>query len=66
MNGHVDVYLHHGGKWVTKPELKCLGGDVHIVEDFDIDFLSIITVKDVYKKKWVIKMLSAYMCWNLE
>ena len=35
---------------------------MHIVEDFDIDFLSIITVKDFYKKNWVIKMLSMCMC----
>ena len=35
---------------------------MHIVEDFDIDFLSIINVKDFYKKKRIIKMLSMYMC----
>ena len=62
MDRHVDVYLHHGDKWVTEPELKYLEGDVHIGEDFDIVFLSIITVKDVYKKNWVIKMLSMCMC----
>ena len=50
MKGHVDVYLHHGGKWIMDLGLSC-GGDVHIVEDFDVDFLSIISVKDVYKSQ---------------
>ena len=48
---------------LMEPELKYIGGDVQIVEDFDMDFLSIINVKDVYKKKnWVLKMLSMCMC----
>ena len=35
---------------------------MYIIDDFDMDFLSIIIVKDVYKKKnWVIKMLSMCM-----
>ena len=51
----IDVYLHHGGTWVTEPEFKYIGGDVHIVEDFDIDFLSIINVKYFNKKKLVYK-----------
>ena len=55
MDGHIDVYLHHGGTLVTEPELKYIGGDVQIVEDFDIDFLSIITVKYFNKKNLVYK-----------
>ena len=51
MEGHVDVYLHHGGRWIMDPLLSYVGGDVHIVEDFDVDFLSIISVKDVYKSQ---------------
>ena len=34
---------------VKDPVLSYVGGDVHIVEDFDVDFLSIISVKDVCK-----------------
>ena len=45
----MDVYLHHGGRWIMDPILSYVGGDVHIVEDFDISFLSIISVEDVYK-----------------
>ena len=29
--------------------LSYVGGEVHVIEDFDVDFLSIISVKDVYK-----------------
>ena len=47
----MDVYLHHGGRWIMDPELHNVGGNVHIVEDFDMDFLSIITIKDVYKSE---------------
>ena len=49
MDGRVDVYLHHGGRWIMDLVLHYVGGNVHIVEDFDVDFLSIINVKDVYK-----------------
>ena len=31
--------------------LSYVGGNVHIVEDFDVDFLSFINVKDVYKSQ---------------
>ena len=31
--------------------LSYVGENVHIVEDFDVDFLSIIDVKDVYKSQ---------------
>ena len=47
MEGHVDVYLHQRGRWIMEPILSCVGGDVHMNEDFDVDFLSIISVKDV-------------------
>ena len=33
------------------PDLNYVGGHVDIIEDFDVDFLSIISVKDVYKSK---------------
>ena len=51
MEVHVDVYLHHGGRWIMDPVLSYVGGDVHIVEEFDVNFLSIINVKDVYKSQ---------------
>ena len=51
MKGHVDVYLHHGGRWHMDPILSYVGGHVHIIEDFDVYFLSIISFKDVYKLK---------------
>ena len=47
IEGQVDVYLHHGGRLIMELVLSYVGGDVHIVEDFDVDFLSIISVKDV-------------------
>ena len=47
----MDVYLYHGGRWIMDPVLSYLRGDVYIVEDFDVDFLSIISVKDAYKSQ---------------
>ena len=44
---HVDVYLHHNGRWIMDHVLSYDVGDVCIVKDFDIDFLSIISVKDI-------------------
>ena len=52
IEGHVvDVYLHHDGRWIIDPVLSYVGGDVHILEDFDADILSIISVEDVYKSQ---------------
>ena len=51
MDGHVDVYLHHGGNLVTEPKLKYLGGGVHIVEDFDIDFFIYYNYQRCLQKK---------------
>ena len=48
MDGCLDVYLHHGDRWIMDPLLRYVR-DVHIEEEFDVDFLSIINVKDVYK-----------------
>ena len=45
----MDVYLHHGGRWRMDLILSYAGGYVHIIKDYDVDFLSIINVKDVYK-----------------
>ena len=45
----MDVY--HGGRWHIDPVLSYVGGHVHIIEDFDVDFLYIISVKDVYKSE---------------
>ncbi|RWW04349.1 hypothetical protein GW17_00032432 [Ensete ventricosum] len=45
----VDVYLHYGGSWVMSPRLQYAGGDEHIVEDFDCDYLSITSIKNVYR-----------------
>ena len=39
MNGCVDVYLHQCGRWIIDYILHYVEGDVHIVEDFDVDFL---------------------------
>ena len=47
----MDIYLHHGARWHMDLVLSYVGGHVHIIEDFDADFLSIINVKDVYKSK---------------
>ena len=47
MEGHTDFYLHHGGRWHMDPVLSYVGGHVHIIEDFDVDFLFIINVMDV-------------------
>ena len=47
MEGHLDVYLHHGRRWIIDPALSYVGGDVHIVEDFGVDFLTIISAKNV-------------------
>ena len=33
------------------PILSYVGKHVHIIENFDVDFLSIISVKDVYKSE---------------
>ena len=51
IEGHVDVYLHHGDRWIMDLVLSYVRGDVHIVMDFSVDFLSIISVKDVYKSQ---------------
>ena len=47
----MDVYLHNGGRWIMDHVLSYVGGEVYIVEDFDVDFLSIISVRDVYKSQ---------------
>ena len=54
MEGHVDVYLHPGGRWIINLVLSYVGGDAHIVEDFDVDFLSIISVanRKCMRKVW--------------
>ena len=44
----MDIYLHHGGRWYMDPILSYVRGHVHII---DLDFLSIINIKDVYKSK---------------
>ena len=38
------------------PVLSYVGGHVHIIKDLDMDFLSIINVKDVNKTKLGCKM----------
>ena len=47
----MDVYLHYGGRWIMDHVLSYVGGEVHIVQNFDVDFPSIISVKDVYKSQ---------------
>ena len=37
------------------PVLRYVGRDVHIVEEFDVNFLSITNIKDVYKSELVIR-----------
>ena len=49
MEGHADVYLHHSSRCIMDHVLSYVGGDVHIIENFDVDFMSIISVKNVYK-----------------
>ena len=45
----MNIYLHHGARWHMDLVLSYVGRHVHIIEDFDMDFLSIVNVKDVYK-----------------
>ena len=33
------------------PILSYVGGHIHIIKDFDVNFISIINVKDVYKSE---------------
>ena len=47
--GHVNLYMHHGGKWVNESRLNHVGGRVHILKDFDIENVDIITFENVYK-----------------
>ena len=47
----MDIYLHHGVRWHMNPVLSYVRGHAHIIEDFDVNFLSIINVKDVYKSE---------------
>ena len=47
----MDVYLYHGDRWIMDPVLSYVRGDVYIVEDFNVDFISIISVKDAYKSQ---------------
>ena len=34
MEGHVNIYLHHGGRWHMDHVLSYVRGHVHIIEDF--------------------------------
>ena len=34
------------------PVLSYVGGHIHIIEDFYVNFISIINVKDVYESKF--------------
>ena len=52
MDGHVDLYIHHGGRWVREPLLDYVGGRVHILEDFDIESFDILTILNVYKQQF--------------
>ena len=45
----MDIYLHHGVRWNMNPVLSYVRGHAHIIMDFDVNFLSIINVKDVHK-----------------
>lgn len=44
MDGYVDIYLHHTGKWEMEPNLSYVGGELHIIERFDTTFLLILSV----------------------
>ena len=51
MEGHVDIYMHdHEGKWMREP-LLYVRGSVHIVEEFDIESLDILTILNVYNQQ---------------
>ena len=46
----MDIYIHdHEGKWVREP-LLYVRGRVHIVEEFDIESLDILTILNVHKQ----------------
>ena len=49
MEGHVDLYIHHGGRCVRDPMLNYVGGSVHMLEEFDVEYLDIIAIQNVYK-----------------
>ena len=48
----MDLYIHHGGRWVREPLLDYVGGRVHILEDFDIESLDILTILNVCKQQF--------------
>ena len=41
----MDLYIYHGGKWVNKPRLNYVGGNVHILKDFEIENVDILYTK---------------------
>ena len=50
MVGQVDFYIHHGRRGEREPLLDYIGGRIHILEDFDIEALDILTILNVYKQ----------------
>ncbi|PKI52237.1 hypothetical protein CRG98_027412 [Punica granatum] len=42
----VDVYLHHGGKFVGEPGVGYEGGDVEIIRNVDVDTITAVEVCD--------------------
>ena len=50
------IYLHHGIRWHMNPILSYVGGHVHIIEDFDVDFLFLSMLKMSTNHSWVIRM----------
>ena len=53
MEGKFDLHLPSQGSWVVAPEISYVGGEVFILDKFDVDYLTIITVKDVYRQELV-------------
>ena len=58
MEGHADLYIHHGGRCVKEPMLNYVGGSVHILEEFDVEYLDIIAIQNVGE----IKKSLAFVC----
>ncbi|CAH9106366.1 unnamed protein product [Cuscuta epithymum] len=45
----VNLWIHHGGKWdCPKKKKQYLGGEVKIMENVDIDFLSMFELEGLY------------------
>ena len=52
MSDTVNIHFHYGGTWVFNPNIKYIGGEVDILENFDCDFLSYLDLRDRYIEQY--------------